>query len=103
MTKNLKCYISLPISGYDLTERRRLAEKVKAFLIAAGLEPISPLDKRLSDEAPYTEHMRQDLKILLECDAICLVKGWERSRGCSVENIVAQTLNLQTLYYDFDL
>lgn len=103
MAKNLKCYISLPISGYDLAERRKLAEKVKAFLVAASLEPISPLDKGLSDEAPYAEHMREDLKILLECDAICLVKGWERSRGCNVENIIAQTLNLQTLYYNFDL
>ena len=103
MAKNTKCYISLPISGYDLAERRRLVEKVKAFLIAAGLEPISPLDKGLSDEAPYTEHMKQDLRILLECDAICLVEGWEKSRGCNVENIVAQTLNLQTLYYNFNL
>ena len=99
MAKNLKCYISLPISGYDLAERRRLAEKVKSFLIAAGLEPISPLDKGLPDEAPYTE----DLRILLDCGSICLVEGWEKSRGCNVENIVAQTLNLQTLYYNFDL
>lgn len=103
MAKNLKCYISLPISGHDLTERRELAERVKAFLIAAGLDPISPLDKGLSDEAPYTEHMRQDLKLLLDCGAICLVKGWELSKGCNVENVVAQTLNLQTLYYNFDL
>jgi hypothetical protein len=103
MAKNLKCYISLPISGYDLAERRRLAEKVKSFLIAAGLEPISPLDKGLPDEAPYTEHLREDLRILLDCGSICLVKGWERSKGCNVENIIAQTLNLQTLYYSFDL
>lgn len=103
MAKNLKCYISLPISGYDLAERRRLAEKVKSFLIAAGLEPISPLDKGLPDEAPYTEHLREDLRILLDCGSICLVEGWEKSRGCNVENIVAQTLNLQTLYYNFDL
>lgn len=103
MAKNLKCYISLPISGYDPAERRRLVEKVKSFLTAAGLEPISPLDKGLSDEAPYTEHLKEDLKILLDCGSICLVKGWEKSRGCNVENIVAQTINLQTLYYDFDL
>lgn len=103
MAKNHKCYISLPISGHDLAERRRLAEKVKSFLIAAGLEPISPLDKGLPDEAPYAEHMRADLKLLLDCSSICLVKGWEKSRGCNVENIVAQTLNLQTLYYNFDL
>lgn len=100
MEKNHKCYISLPISGYDLAERRRLAEKVKDYLITAGFEPVSPLDKGLSDQAPYTEHMRQDLKILLDCSAICLVAGWETSRGCNVENIVAQTLNLQTIYYN---
>lgn len=103
MAKNLKCYISLPISGHDLAERRKLAEMVKAFLIAAGLDPISPLDKGLPDEAPYAEHMRQDLKLLLDCSAICLVKGWELSKGCDLEAQVARILNLQTLYYNFDL
>ena len=101
MAKNHKCYISLPISGYDLAERRRLAEKVKSFLIAAGLEPISPLDKGLPDEAPYAEHMRADFKLLLDCDGICMVHGWEFSKGCCVEFQVAKICGLKILYYDY--
>lgn len=101
MAKNLKCYISLPISGHDLAERRRLAEKVKSFLIAAGLEPISPLDKGLSDEAPYAEHMKADFKLLLDCGGVCMVHGWEFSRGCNLEFQIAKTCNIEIMYYDY--
>lgn len=101
MAKNLKCYISLPISGYDLTERRKLAEKVKSFLVAAGLDPISPLDKGLPDEAPYAEHMKQDFKLLLDCGGICMVHGWEFSKGCNLEFQVAKVCNLKIMYYDY--
>lgn len=97
--KTPKCYISLPISGYDLTERRRKAEEVKAFLIAAGYEPVSPLDNGLSDEAPYGEHMKADLKILCDCDAICMVRGWELSKGCEVERQVALICGIPVNYY----
>lgn len=85
----MKCYISLPITGYDLAERRETAARIEAMLQSHGYETANPLNKGLPDDAPYHEHMRQDLKLLLDCDVIYLAKGWEHSEGCRFESYVA--------------
>ena len=50
-----------------------------------GYSPISPFDREVDFNATHEQHMREDFKLLLECDAIYMGRGWERSKGCVAE------------------
>lgn len=85
----MKVYISLPITGKDIEEQKRHAEGVASFLLATGFTPVNPFDNGLGDDAPYEEHIKADLKLMLDCDAIILYDGWLQSKGCVLESHVA--------------
>lgn len=82
-------YLSGPISGYDLDERRLLFGKIENCLSRNGYEVFNPLKNGLPDDAAYEEHMRTDIRALTECDTIVFLPGWEHSAGCRTEFIVA--------------
>ncbi len=51
---------------------------------------------------PYTAYIKAGLKLLLECDAIILMSGWELSQGCLTELVVARAAGLQVFFLDSD-
>ena len=70
MDKKGKVYISLPINGYDIDERKDTAMKMEVKLRGRGYDVFNPLDNGLTHEASTYEHMKADIKALLDCDAI---------------------------------
>lgn len=44
--------------------------------------------------AHWIKCMRADVKVLVDCDGIALLPGWERSRGARVEQALAEGLGL---------
>lgn len=85
----MKVYISLPITGKDLQQQKRHADDVAAFLLTAGFTPVNPFNNGLGGDAPYEEHMKADLRLMLDCDAVCLCNGYHYSKGCLFERDVA--------------
>lgn len=83
--KKKRVYISLPISGYDIDERRDTALRMEVKLRGLGYDVFSPLGTQWESGKTTNEYMRIDLKELLDCDAIILMKGWNRSAGCHTE------------------
>lgn len=94
-----KIYISLPISHYDLEERRAYAQNVEDAL-GHFYEVANPLKNGLPAEANWREHMKIDLKNLLECDAIFMCRDFDKSKGCKLEWEVATTVGMEVLYED---
>ena len=47
----------------------------------------------------YTDYMREDIKILARCNAICMLPGWRRSKGARLEYRIAKILNMQILEF----
>lgn len=47
----------------------------------------------------YTDYMREDIKILAKCNAICMLPGWKRSKGARLEYRIAKILNMQILEF----
>lgn len=92
-----RIYISLPISHYDLEERKRYAKHVEDFL-SQFFEVVNPFNNGIPDDADWRVHMKKDIKMLLECDAIFLCKDWEKSKGCKLEFDVATTCNIVPIY-----
>jgi hypothetical protein len=41
--------------------------------------------------------MRADIKLLVDCDGIALLPGWEQSDGANVEHTLARGLGLRVM------
>ena len=90
----MKWYISGKISGLptdQVTAKFRQAEQqIRAF----GHEPVNPIDNGLGSEASWNEHLVADVALLLEFDAIYLLKDWGDSRGSRIEANIAEECGL---------
>lgn len=93
-----KIYISAPISGYDYEERKLLFSNTEAILVRYGYTVANPMCNGLPATASTQEHLRADFKMLLECDAIVFLKGWERSAGCQSEFHVANSTGMEMFF-----
>lgn len=63
-----------------------------------GLNIRSPHKNFNEDKTlPYATYIRADMAMLLECNAIALLPGWEKSRGAKFELHVAQLLGHRVL------
>lgn len=52
------------------------------------------------EEKPWEHYMRKSLKMLLDCDRILMLPGWEKSRGATIEKELAIILNMQIEYWN---
>jgi len=93
-----RVYLSLPISGYDIDERRDTAASVQRRLEAHGYEVYSPMCNGLPADAGTHAHMRRDFEMLLQCDAIYMMERWTHSKGCQVEFEVATAIGLEVYF-----
>jgi len=97
----VRVYISGPITGVP-----DHAEKFKAAFVALvkqGHIPVNPatlgeaLKYKLGREPTWTECMREDIKAMMDCDAICMLDGWNRSKGARVEKELAEELEIKQI------
>ena len=100
--KILRAYLSGPISGYDMNERRKAFSEAEEFIREPGVEVVSPLNNGLPDDAEWSDHMLRDLEMLIDCDMMVLLPGWEHSRGCLTEVRFARKMGLLVLGYGND-
>ena len=87
----MKIYISLPITCYDLQERKKYAENVRSRLkqIYPDGEIITPFDVNPDTSLPYEELIGKDIAALLTCDMVYVCNGSNNSKGCRLERYAA--------------
>lgn len=88
-----RIYVSLPISGYDLTERKLCAlcaEKDIVEKYPKPLQVITPFTVCPDSDKPYSYFMGKDIEALLECDIVYFCEGWQNSDGCMLEFAAAK-------------
>ena len=106
MNNKKKIYISGPISGHDIEERRAAFAAVESLLREEGLEVVNPLNVAFPEGCTHEQYMRVDIALLIGCDYIYLMHGWDRSRGACVEFVVACNAGIEVyanenfLYYE---
>lgn len=88
-----KIYISGPISGLPLETVYNNFTNAEVQLLEQGYEVVNPLNNGLPTNATWEEHMRADLKLLMECDTIYLLKGYKDSKGAMIEYDLARILD----------
>lgn len=88
-------YLSGPMTGiedYNFPAFRAMADKWadKGWVVK---DPSRNFEGRV--DLPYETYFREDIKILLECTALALLPGWEKSKGAIAERALAERLNLK--------
>lgn len=92
-------YIAGPISFVGYEKAKKNFESAEANLLALGYEVVNPI--RLVDGSySWEDAMRVVISFLVWCDAICLLEGWERSRGARLEYLIAKELGLKIFRYN---
>ena len=89
----MKTYISGPITGVPDYNRTAFATAAKS-LLAQGRAVFNPTENGLPESATWDEHMRADIKALMDCDVIHMLPGWHRSRGASLERYLALQIGM---------
>ena len=91
-----RVYISGPITGVDFGNRFAFMG-ARAVLELCGYEAVDPSEVHLDDEASWSDYMRADLKLLLDCNFIYMLEGWENSKGARLERELAKILGIEQL------
>lgn len=90
----MKIYIAGPMRGipeYNFPEFNRVAQKLRE----AGHIALNPAEKESEASAHTWEYwMREDIRMILDADALVVLEGWRTSRGATFEVYVARQLNM---------
>lgn len=94
----MKIYISGKITDSP-TEKvvakfAQAEQQVKAY----GHEPVNPLNNGLDMAEHWNKHIVADIALLLECDAIYLLKDWGDSKGARIEANIARECGLDIIH-----
>ena len=90
----MKIYISGPMTGCpDFNKPAFFA--AEETLRELGYEPVNPARNGLPDSAEWHEHMRADIKMLMDCEAVCMLPGWGSSKGATLEIDIACRLGMK--------
>lgn len=95
---NKKVYISGAIAHHDIDERRAAFAAAACGIRNAGYTPVNPFENGLPQSADWRKHMRVDIGLLLQCDRIYMLRGWELSKGAKLELDVASSCGIQVLF-----
>lgn len=105
----MKVYICGLISKGGTLSEDEINKNLEKFVEAAerlrelGHEPTDPTwyhpkrDGASADYDSWVGYMRKDIKLLMDCDAIYKIPGWEDSRGARLESHIASELGLVDL------
>lgn len=91
-----KAYISLPITGYDIEERKAVAEAARQFMKEVGAEAVTPFDFCDDPNLSYAHCMGRDIEALLGCKFAVFLPDWRQSRGCRLEHYAAKIYGIPT-------
>lgn len=93
----MRVYISGQITGLPFEEVERNFNEAEQRLEAEGFTAVNPLNNGLTVDHKWIEHMKADIKMLLECDAIYLLKSWRQSKGATIERDLAVSLGYKVI------
>lgn len=96
--ENKKCFLSLPITNREV-EAIELCDKIKAYFekYFPTCTLYVPFDVAPKKDMPTSYYMGKDVEQLMECDIMIQSDDWEDSKGCTVENCVADVYNIEKI------
>lgn len=103
-TKNFKkCYIAGKIGDLPLEVYTKNFNEAKDQVKELGFEPVSPTDLPHNHDKKWLSYMREDMKAMLDCDAVFAQRNWNDSPGARIEVSTAKSLGLQVIYQALEI
>ena len=90
----MKVYISGPMTGQPDFNRPAFNAKA-AELRALGHEVVNPAELPEIPGWEWADYLKRDIPLLLGCEAIYLLEGWEDSKGAELECGIAESLSFE--------
>lgn len=88
-------YISGPVS--DNARYREQFGAAERLLRMKGWKVVNPV-KHEKEGEEWEYYLKKDIKKLLKCDTIYMMKGWSKSKGARLERIIADNLGMRIIY-----
>ena len=92
----MKVYIAGPITGYEDSYMKTFS-RTEEHLTDQGYEVLNPTKLPHNHDKKHSSFMREDLKELLECDAVYMIAGWKESVGASFEYDTAKICGIPVM------
>lgn len=74
-------------------------QKAEEQLKLSGFEVVNPTKVvPLDENKTWRDYMKDDIKTLVDCEAIYMLAGWWRSRGARLEHHIANKLKMAVYY-----
>ena len=90
----MKIYLAGPMTGYADFNFPHF-EKMAKILRDLGHDVINPAEIDMGPNPTWGDCMRADITALMTCTGIAMLRGWELSRGATLENHIAKGLSMQ--------
>lgn len=94
-----KIYLCGAISGLNPVRCRALFQIAQNKIATNWRVVMNPFDNGLGDDASWEDHMRADIKMLMECDAMYVVNDVTSSKGAKIELNLARALGIIVMSY----
>jgi hypothetical protein len=96
----MKLYLSGPMQGLPEHNFPAFAE-ARGKLRAAQYQVVCPAELGKHDGWEWEDYLRRDLKVMLDCEGVALLPGWENSKGATFEYDVASKLKMPIHTVDY--
>ena len=90
----MRVFISGPMTGLPDYNLPAFAG-AKKQLDALGFVAVNPGEPGVIDGYEWSEYMRDGIHLLVDCDGVALLDGWERSTGAQLEVRIAHALGMR--------
>ena len=90
-------YISGPMTSIDGFNFPAFY-KAQEFLRARGDKVFNPAQNSLDCGYGYADFLRFDIQAILLCDKVYMLKGWDNSKGATLEKNIAEALGYEVEY-----
>lgn len=98
--RKVKTYLAGPMRGIKDFNFPAF-DAARDRLLKLGVEVISPADMdRQLGHGTNRDYAKRDTKAILECDAIYMLKGWEKSVGAIAEHALAKWIGITIFYQE---
>ncbi len=82
-----KIYISGPITG--IVDAYENFETVENLLKELDYAPVNPFKLTHEKNSTWLDYMKGDIRALLDCEGICMLLNWDKSKGAVIERELA--------------
>lgn len=92
-----KIYLSGKISGLPICEAIKNFESAENQLKGFA-NIVNPMRLRHDHDKSWQSYMKEDIRALMECDAIAMLPNYKSSKGALIELNLAKSLGFEIIY-----